>query len=81
MFGNFKNMGQQLKMAQMLMKDERFRAFIMNPKVQELMRDPEFQAIAKTQNMDKIKSHPKFSALMKDPQMVQMMQQLAGTMQ
>lgn len=78
MFGKFKNMGQQMKMVQMLMKDEKFRAFMMNPKVQELMRDPEFQAIAKTQDTEKIKRNPKFAALMKDPEMREMMQRLAG---
>ena len=48
MFGKFKNMGQQMKMAQEMMKNEKFRTLIANPKIQALMMDPEFQALAKS---------------------------------
>ena len=68
MFGKMKGMFDQLQMAQKMMKDENFRAFISHPKVQALFGDPEFQAVLKTQDFQKISSHPKFCSLQGDPE-------------
>ena len=58
----------QFQTVQRLMKDENFRAFIANPKVQEVFKDPEFQKIIQENNIFKFMSHSKFSSLMQDPE-------------
>ena len=68
MFGNVRNMMDQVQMMQKLMKDENFKALIMNPKVREVFMDPEFQSIVKEQNFGKLATHPKFNSLMQDPE-------------
>lgn len=70
MFGKMKNMMDQFKMMQEMMKDENFRAFISHPKIQEMMKDPEFIAAMKTQDFAKIASHPKFAVLRTDPELM-----------
>ncbi len=66
MFGKAKDMMDQFKLVQTLMKDENFKAFMAHPKIQTLMGDPEFLAALKTQDMQKISSNPKFSVLRED---------------
>ena len=73
MFEKFKNMTDQIQMAQKLMKDENFRNFMMHPKVQELFLDEEFKEVARTRDFSKIMSHPKFTELMKDPELSNLM--------
>ncbi|MBU3758442.1 MAG: hypothetical protein FGM27_00720 [Candidatus Omnitrophica bacterium] len=69
MFGKFKSMADQLKMAHKLMKDENFRNLMAHPKMQELMKDPEFQRLAREQNFARLTAYPKFAALLRDPEL------------
>ncbi len=69
MFGKFKDMMSQAQMAQQLMKDKNFMAFISHPKVQELLRDPEFQEAVKKQDQSRLLSNPRFAALQQDPEL------------
>ncbi len=73
MFGNMKDMAQQMQMMQKLMQNPDFRAFISHPKVQELFKDDEFKEVAKSRDMMQITTHPKFMALMKDPELAALM--------
>ena len=68
MFENFKNMADQIQMAQKLMKDENFRNFMSHPKVQELLKDPQFQESLKKQDPSQLFNHPKVLALQTDPE-------------
>lgn len=72
MFGKFKNMADQIQMAQKLMKDENFRNFMTHPKVQELLKDPEFQESLKKQDPSQLFNHPKVLALQTDPEIAKL---------
>ncbi len=72
MFGKFKNMAEQMQMAQKLMKDENFRNFMMHPKVQELLKDPQFQESLKKQDPSQLFNHPKVLALQTDPEIAKL---------
>ena len=76
MFGKMKSMMDQIKLAQQLMKDENFKAFMSHPKMQELFKDPEFIALIKTQDFSKIMSHPRFASVLKDPEVLELMKKL-----
>ncbi len=69
MFDKLKGMAAQMAMMQKLMKDENFRAFISNPKVQDMMRDPDFQDAVKKQDSSRLMNNPKFAALKNDPEL------------
>lgn len=79
MFGHLGNLSDQMKMLGRLMKDEKFRAVLMNPKVQELMRDPEFLALIKSQDMGKMMTHPRLAELMRDPELSQSIMELQSS--
>ena len=68
MFGQLSEWFEQLRNAQHLMKDERFRALISHPKVQDVLRDPELQTLMKAKDMTRIAGHPKFLSLIRDPE-------------
>ena len=68
MFGKLSELFEQLRHAQHLMKDERFRSLLSKPRVQEALRDPELRALMKAQDMLRIAGHPKFRSLMQDPE-------------
>ena len=76
MFGKMKNMMEQMRLMQHLMKDENFKAFISHPKIQAIFQDPEFQDLLKTQDFQKIMDHPKFSGLKNDRELVQLISRL-----
>lgn len=76
MFDKFKNMAEQIQMAQKMMKDENFRAFMTHPKVQALLKDPQFQESLKNQDPSKLFSHPKVLALQSDPEIAQLASKL-----
>lgn len=73
MLDKMKDAAQQLQMMQKMMKDENFRAFIANPKVQELFRDPEFKSLVQGKDYAKMAAYPKFAALMQDPELASVM--------
>ena len=73
MFDKMKNMAEQMAMMQKLMKDENFRAFISNPKVQEMMRDPDFQDAVKKQDGARLMANPRFAALKSDPELSELL--------
>jgi hypothetical protein len=68
MFERIKGMTEQFQMMQRMMKDEDFKAFISNPKVQALFQDPEFKDIAKSKDFTQILANPKLASLMRDPE-------------
>ena len=72
MFDKFKNMADQVQMAQKLMKDENFKNFMMHPKVQELLKDPQFQESLKKQDPSQLFNHPKVLALQTDPEIARL---------
>ena len=72
MFGKGKEMMDQLKLVQTLMKDENFKAFMAHPKIQVLMKDPEFVSALKAQDFSKISDHPKFSELRSDKELAEL---------
>jgi hypothetical protein len=76
MFGKMKNMMDQMKMVERLMKDENFKAFMSNPKIQTLLQDPEFQEVLKTQDFNKMMNHPKFASLKGDQELVELIKKL-----
>ena len=76
MFGNAKDMMQQMAMIEKLMKDENFRAFIGHPKVKVLFADPEFQSALKANNPQDIMNHPKLSPLKDDPELAQILKKI-----
>ena len=78
MFEKFKNMTDQIQMAQKLMKDENFRNFMMHPKVQELLKDPQFQESLKKQDPSQLFNHPKVLALQTDPEIARLAAKLKG---
>ena len=49
-----------------LAKDEQFRRFILNPKVQALMRDPEFKRAVQEKDMAKLRSNSGFNEVLND---------------
>ncbi len=57
-------------------KDENFRKFLSNPKVQALMKDPEFEKAVKEKNMMKLMSNPEFMGVMKDPELRMALEQM-----
>ncbi len=70
MFGKIGGFMKQMQMAQKLMKDENFKNFISNPKVQAAFQDPAFREAAQSQDPQKILSHPKMAALRSDPEIL-----------
>ncbi|MDP3920220.1 MAG: hypothetical protein Q8R76_05390 [Candidatus Omnitrophota bacterium] len=73
MFGAFQSYGEMMKALMQLMKDERFRKLMANPKVQGLLKDPEFLQLAQAKDITKIKDHPKFGSVMNDPEVAELM--------
>ena len=69
MFGNFKNMMEQMQLMQRLMKDDNFKAFIAHPKVQDLFKDSAFQTALKSKDTTQVMNHPKMLALKNDPEL------------
>ncbi len=76
MFGKMKNMMDQFKMMQEMMKNEDFRAFISHPKIQSLMKDPEFVESLKKQDFNTVLQNPKFAALRSDQELIQLASKL-----
>lgn len=76
MFGNMKNMMQQIQMAQKLMKDENFKAFMAHPKVKSVFADPEFQTVMKSNDAQKIMTHPKLASLKGDPELAELLKKV-----
>ena len=60
----FQNFGDLVK----LTKDEGFRKFLSNPKVQSLMNDPEFKCAVQEKNVFKLMANREFSELLQDPE-------------
>ena len=64
-FGNFfGHFDDFLKVA----RDENFKKFLANPKVQQLMNDAAFKKAVEEKNMFKLMAHQEFTALMRDPE-------------
>lgn len=76
MFGKMNDMMKQMQMAQKLMKDDNFKAFMSHPKIQAIFMDPEFQEVLKTQDQIKILNHPKLAGLKNDPEVVGLLSKL-----
>lgn len=50
-----------------LARDEEFRKFFKDARVQALLADPGFKKAVQEKNMFQLASHPKFNQLMQDP--------------
>ena len=64
MANSFGDFGEIIKLA----RDENFRRFLTNPKVQELMKEDEFKQAVQEKNMFKLMSNGRFMEVMKDPE-------------
>lgn len=60
-FGNFNDL---LKLA----KDENFKKFLNNRKIQALMKNKDFKCAVQEKNMFKLMANQEFVALLKDPE-------------
>lgn len=69
MAGPLGNMMEQLKLLKQLMSDERVRALITHPKVQQALMDPEIQALFRSKNAEAMAAHPKMRQLLQDPEL------------
>ena len=76
MFDKIKSGYDQMQLMQKIMKDENFKAFISNPKVQTLFSDQDFQEGLKSQDSIKIMSHPKMLALKNDPEIAELIKKI-----
>ena len=67
-FGSLGNFFQNFDDLVKLSKDEEFRKFISNPKVQALMKNEEFKHAVQEKNMSKLVANKEFTEIMSDPE-------------